>query len=203
MGSSAKTIRFSVLVDQCGPPELVTLWEAPGSNKAFQKALAEHRVMTIKLGTVGTKKDMGLIGFVETKNASYLIFPKSLREYEGRQVVGIKYELLATSRPKGPLVKLPAKGGGDGDTVSRPQTAPSSRARTHIAEPREPKPIPQPKRFRVTVRISASLDVEEEVEAENKQTAKKLALDSIARRAVDFSNAATSRKVVKMVVLGR
>src|SRR5439155_22235201 len=98
MEVSAKTIRFSVLVQECGPPELMTLWQGPKDNKEFQKALADHRVMTIKQEPVGTKKDVGIIGFVETKSASYLIFPKSLRAYEGRRVVGIKYDLLATPK---------------------------------------------------------------------------------------------------------
>ena len=70
MELSAKTIRFPVLVQECGRPELVTLWQGAKGNKEFQKALADHRVMTIKQEPVGTKKDVGIIGFVETKSAS-------------------------------------------------------------------------------------------------------------------------------------
>ena len=56
--------------------------------------------MTIHQENVGAKKDSGVVGFAEHPHAQYLVFPKSLRRFDGRRVIGIKYELLAKgSRP--------------------------------------------------------------------------------------------------------
>ena len=64
----------------------------------FQKALKNHRVLSVHQELVGTKKDHGLVGFSEGPHAQYLIFPKSLRRFADRRVIGIDYELLAARK---------------------------------------------------------------------------------------------------------
>ena len=48
--------------------------------------------MTIQRSDSGT--EFGIVGFKERKGASYLVFPKSLKRFENRRVVGINWDLL-------------------------------------------------------------------------------------------------------------
>jgi hypothetical protein len=49
-------------------------------------------VMTIQQTNAGT--DFGVVGFVKRKGARYLVFPKSLKRFEGNRIVGIKWEKI-------------------------------------------------------------------------------------------------------------
>lgn len=89
-----KTVRFAELVARAGKPEPHQLWSDPGRDRTFQRARKEHRVLTIHQENVGTKKDFGVVGFHEEPRAQFVIFPKSIREFEGRRVIGINYDLL-------------------------------------------------------------------------------------------------------------
>ena len=103
--NAAPTARFAAVVQQAGAPEQVIPWKDPARDPKFQKAIREHRVMTITLPTVGTQKDFGVIGFEREKNAAFLIFPKSLKQFAGKRIVGIKYDLLAPAKAEGKPVK--------------------------------------------------------------------------------------------------
>src|SRR5688572_25315198 len=92
-----KTVRFAEVVAKSGAPEAYQLWLPPKQDRAFQRAAKEHRVMTIHQENVGAKKDHGTVGFLEEPQAQYLIFPKTLRAFSERKVIGINYELLAKS----------------------------------------------------------------------------------------------------------
>jgi hypothetical protein len=89
------TARFKSVVEQCGVPEVYTLWVEPKKDATFQRALTQHRVMSIHQETVGTRKDYGEIGFTGGSQGQLLIFPTSLKAFVGKKVVGIQYELLA------------------------------------------------------------------------------------------------------------
>jgi hypothetical protein len=41
-------------------------------------------------------REFGIIGFKEKKEASYLVFPKSLKRFENRRIVGINWDLVKT-----------------------------------------------------------------------------------------------------------
>ena len=88
-----KTARFSDLVDNAGKPQPYTLWQKPAADRHFQSALKNHRVATIQQGESGT--EFGMVGFKQSKTARYLIFPKSLKRFEGQRIVGIKWDLVA------------------------------------------------------------------------------------------------------------
>lgn len=92
-----KTVRFTQVVERSGEPQVHTLWLPPNKDPELQRAQKANRVMTIEPGSAGGKTDVGTIGF-ETgsgKPAQFLIFPKSLKSFEGARVVGIKFDLVA------------------------------------------------------------------------------------------------------------
>ena len=89
-----KTVRFSVIVEKCGAPEVYTLWQKPKDDRRFQTMLKNHRVMTVQQTETGT--DFGIAEFCERKGARYLVFPKSLKRFAGKRVVGINWSLVNT-----------------------------------------------------------------------------------------------------------
>lgn len=89
-----KTARFRDIVAKAGQPEIVTLWQEPKKNPAFQRAQREQRVMSVHQTVTSTKKDFGEVGYVAGANITYLVFPKSLKAFAGRRIVGIDYSLL-------------------------------------------------------------------------------------------------------------
>ena len=48
--------------------------------------------MTIQRSDAGT--EFGIVGFKERKGGSYLVFPKSLKRFEDKRIVGINWELV-------------------------------------------------------------------------------------------------------------
>jgi hypothetical protein len=88
-----KTVRFSDVLKQAGEPELHLLLIEPGKDKGLQRAVREHRVMTLHQFQ-GGKSDYGAIGFEKDVRGQVLVFPKSLKQFDGKKVVAIKYELL-------------------------------------------------------------------------------------------------------------
>jgi hypothetical protein len=84
-----KTIRFSQIVEECGQPNVYTLWEKPAADRRFQAQLKNNRVMTVQKSERGT--DFGIIGFKERKSARYLVFPKSLKQFANKRVIGIDW----------------------------------------------------------------------------------------------------------------
>jgi hypothetical protein len=87
-----KTIRFSQVVEECGQPNVYTLWEKPAADRRLQTQLKNNRVMTVQKSESGT--DFGIIGFKERKGARYLVFPKSLKQFADKRVIGIDWTLI-------------------------------------------------------------------------------------------------------------
>ena len=87
-----KTVRFAVVVEKCGTPEVYTLWQKPGADRRFQSLLKNHRIMTIQESESGT--EFGVADYCERKGARYLAFPKSLRTFADKRIVGINWELV-------------------------------------------------------------------------------------------------------------
>jgi hypothetical protein len=90
-----KNARFSEVVEKAGQPEPYTLWQKPTADRHLQTALKNHRVMTIQQTESGT--EFGIVGFKQSKTASYLIFPKSLKRFEDKRIVGIKWVLVTNN----------------------------------------------------------------------------------------------------------
>lgn len=87
-----KTARFSQVIERCGKPQVYTLWQRPSADRHLQSQIKNHRVMTILKSESGT--DFGLVGFKESKEARYVIFPKSLKRFSDKRIVGIDWSLI-------------------------------------------------------------------------------------------------------------
>jgi hypothetical protein len=87
-----KTARFAQVIEKCGKAEPYTLWLKPVNDSHFQSALKNHRVMSIQRSESGT--EFGIVGFKENKGVSYLVFPKSLKRFENKRIIGINWTLV-------------------------------------------------------------------------------------------------------------
>lgn len=121
------TVRFSQLVTASGKPQLHTLWGPPEKDPEFQRAIKAGRVLTIHQENVGSKKDYGVVGFSKDGPAQYLVFPRSLKRFEGQRVVGIKYEVFDV-----PLVSGKAGGEKKPSTGSKSARSPQKRSQRTV-----------------------------------------------------------------------
>jgi hypothetical protein len=87
-----KTARFAVVVEECGAPEVYTLWQKPEADRSFQSLLKKHRIMTIQQTDAGT--EFGIAAYCERKGATFLVFPKSVKRFADRRIVGVKWDLV-------------------------------------------------------------------------------------------------------------
>ena len=87
-----KTARFAIVVEKCGTPEVYTLWQKPEADRRFQTLMKNHRIMTVQQSKSGT--DFGVANFCKRKGASYLAFPKSLKRFENKRIVGVNWDLV-------------------------------------------------------------------------------------------------------------
>lgn len=213
MASDPKQVRFAKLVAEAGPPEVYTPWLDPAKDPEFQKALRQGRILTVDRVTVGTKKDSGEVGYAARENAGYLIFPRSIKAYAGKKVIGLNYELLEKPKaPARPPRKEPAQSkttAPSPKTADRPAAGPKTEKFTAPpkappappvkALPKPPPPPPPPPRFRVVVRLQASVEIERELEAKNRREAGEMALREIEPGAVDFAAGTLTKRVVRVV----
>jgi hypothetical protein len=179
---TARTTRFTEVVNTAGKPELAYLWTDPAKDKPFMAAVRQKRVMTLNQETVGNRKDFGLVGFHPGKHASYLIFPKPLSAFNGRRIVGIKYDLLGSPQPMGRRV-APLK------------TPPAGRFKPGIKPTLQ---VSKKKAYKVTVRFTATKDVAEEVEAASRSEALETAIRQV--QVPEFTHADVIRKVTQVRV---
>lgn len=91
-----KTVRFTQIVERSGRPRVHTLWVQPEKDAEFKRAREGQRLMTIQSGLISGKADAGFVGFdaAHREGGQFLIFPKSLKRFDGARVVGIKFDLI-------------------------------------------------------------------------------------------------------------
>jgi hypothetical protein len=87
-----KTARFSQIIENSGNPQVYTLWQKPSADRHLQAQIKKTRVMTILKSQSGT--DFGIVGFKESREARYLIFPKSLKRFAEQHIIGIDWALV-------------------------------------------------------------------------------------------------------------
>ena len=87
-----KTTRFSRIVEKCGKPQVYTLWQKPSADRHLQAQIKKSRVITILKSESGT--DFGIVGFKESREARYLVFPKSLKRFAEKRIIGIDWTLV-------------------------------------------------------------------------------------------------------------
>ena len=183
MANKDKTARFAAIVEEAGQPEVFDLWQDPARDQNFQSAVKRQRVMTVERKRSGAGTDFGMVGFKKTKNASYLIFPRSLDAYADKRIVGIKYDLLSKSPAKGPKIKPGRK----------PSAAPDRK------QPRETTPTTkQQSLFQVHIRYTAEVEQSESIEAPSEAAARKIALEHAGSITPDFNSAKLTRRIVKL-----
>ena len=137
-----KTVRFSNVVQKSGQPETHLIFVEPSKDRTLQSAIKANRVMTVEQTAVGTKTDRGEIGFHPGTSRQFLVFPKSLRAFAGRSVVGIKYDLLgSTEVPKGqraPAPRPPKKKPRQPSVFSTPAPKPARATKARAEKTPEP-----------------------------------------------------------------
>jgi len=89
-----KTKRFADVLEAAGKPEPYTLWQKPAQDRHLQSEIKNNRVMTVLKTEAGG--EFGMVGFKEKKGVSYLVFPKSLKRFENRRIVGVNWDLVKT-----------------------------------------------------------------------------------------------------------
>jgi hypothetical protein len=127
-----KTVRFSQVVAKCGKPESYLVFVDPAKDRALQSVIKAQRVMTVFQEAVGTKTDRAEIGFHPGPGRQFLVFPKSLRTFADRKVVGIKYDLLHVAEvPKGKRATKPRPQKNPvrktGEKALKPQRTPAAK----------------------------------------------------------------------------
>jgi hypothetical protein len=90
-----KTARFAQVVQECGKPEVYTLWQKPARDRHLQSQIKNNRVMTVQKSQAGT--EFGMVGFTERKGAICLLFQKSLKRFEDKRIVGINWDLVKST----------------------------------------------------------------------------------------------------------
>jgi hypothetical protein len=125
------TVRFSQIVESSGKPDTHLLLIDPAKDKTLQAAIKSNRVMTVYQGSRDTKTDYGTIGFAEGPSRQFLIFPKTLKPFADKRVIGIKYELLesipvsqdeTTSEPKSDKASKPTRDQAPTEVDRQPAT---------------------------------------------------------------------------------
>jgi hypothetical protein len=150
---AAKAVRFTRVVERSGRPRPHTLWLAPEKDPELKRAIAAHRVMMVEPGSAGGKTDFGMVGFnaSDAASAQILIFPKSLKAFEGARVVGIKFDLveqpkMETARAPAPK-PVPRRVSSPAPSAARtPPPAPSKPSKPQPPEPEENKSAPDEQR---------------------------------------------------------
>jgi len=87
-----KTARFSHVIETCGTPQVYTLWQKRSADRHLQAQIKKSHVMTILKSESGT--DFGIVAFKESRDARYLVFPKSLKRFEDKRIIGIDRALV-------------------------------------------------------------------------------------------------------------
>jgi hypothetical protein len=129
---SVKTVRFANVVERSGAPETYLVLLDPAKDRALQSAVKAQRVMTVFQESVGTRADYGEVGFNPGPGRQFLVFPKSLKPFVGREVIGIKYDLISSPEvPKSERARAPRP-----PKKPKPKSAPKYRQENPKPEPR-------------------------------------------------------------------
>lgn len=170
------TVRFAKVVASCGKPEVFLLLNKDDPD--FQKALKANRVMSL-LGQSEGKTDYGEVGYDEKKRPQLLVFPKSLKRFEGDRVVGIKYDEFSEvdyapatkTKTAAKVNKANAKKPPKAEHSSEPEQAPPQKVKKPDKKPpvKKARPEKPPSRPRVAKPKKAKASPKEEKKAEREK----------------------------------
>lgn len=136
-------VRFSKVVQVAGKPDVHLLWVDPADDSVLKKAEKANRVVTLHQEPAGNKTDYGTVGFQKGAAGQVLIFPKSVKAFAGKRIVGVKYDLLE-SKPipkskQAPPPKPPQKRVAKAKPIVRSKPSPAKKEKELL------KVIPFPK----------------------------------------------------------
>lgn len=208
-----KKLRFGDLVRNAGRPKVLTLWTKPEQDRALSSAIKKNRVVT--LIQEPNKKDHGLIGLHQARNALYLIFPRPLPREPTARIIGINYQLIEEPDLKPRLRKPEPKPASEWEApklsagrpaptlaggLQKPKPAPHgephiNRTDRHSGKPGRPKPLTR--KFRVNVRRTASVEKELTVEAPSKKAAERQAVAAVQNEPFALDEADLGTEVLK------
>jgi hypothetical protein len=141
------TVRFSKIVEVSGKPDTHLLLVDPAKDKTLQAAIKSNRVMTVYQGSGSTKTDYGTIGFEEGSSRQFLLFPKTLKSFADKRVIGIKYDLLDSitvlkeDREPKPAAKQPKKPTTDAAPNREHETATQTVRKPEERKKKEPAKV--------------------------------------------------------------
>ncbi len=151
------TARFKDLVARVGRPEVHLSWSGPAKDAVLQEAAKANRLLSVHQNTRGGKKDHGEVGLHAGRDVQYLLFPKSLRAFAGKRIVGIDYDALggelSASAPavtkrakKASAAPKAERGKADNKIVAfEPPSRPAARASTPTPTPRKKAKAARPR----------------------------------------------------------
>ena len=195
--SNVKQVRFGKMVEAGGKPGAYLAFSDPDRDPSFMRAAKESRVVTIKQEPTSNRKDFGVVGYVKEKYATYLIFPKSLREFSGQRVIGIDYSILQSADVRvGGKVPAPRKK-PEPKKAKKTMAAAISKPEPAQTAPKPEKPQPQPKRFEVELQITTVVRKDIAVTAWNQTEAKAKAIREM-EASMDSDKGRMTVKAVKV-----
>ena len=179
--TTAKQVRFAKIVETGGKPEAYLPFSDPEKDPAFMRAAKEGRVVTIKQEPTAKHKDFGIVGFVKEKFATYLIFPRSLKDFDGQRVIGIDYGVLQSAdvRIGGKVPAIPKRSEPKKPKAKPVKAEPEPKPAPAKPVPKPKKEKPEPKRFVAEVVVTTIDRRQVEVSAWNATEAKAKALRQV------------------------
>lgn len=141
------------------------------------RAVKANRVLSVRQEPTSKLADYGVVGFDEQKHTTYLVFPNSLAGFADARIVGIRYDVVGSSRVStSPAPKFPKQKAGANRlaTTARP-SAKSPTGRTAPKRAPRKRVEPERKTFRVHLRVTIVREKDVEVEATTRADAKKKA----------------------------
>jgi hypothetical protein len=154
----------------------------------------QHRVMTVIQPPAGTQKDYGVTGALFQKHVAYLIFPKDLKAFEGKRVVGIKYDADSEVQVPSRGRPMPFK------VLPRPGVGGKKRRRVSLRKPAVSAPVKAEQPYTVVVELKAVQRKEVTVMAKRKAEVRAKALKA-ATETIQFEPEQVKSRVVKVEVV--
>jgi hypothetical protein len=131
--------RFTSVVEQCGRPTVHLTLRNPARDPALQKLERQSRVMTLHHAGHGGGADHGEVGIRTGPGRQLIVFPRSLRRFAKRRIVGIRYDLLDEN------LRITAPGAAPARKRRRAMTRQPKPVRRAAAPPKpESTPAPAP-----------------------------------------------------------
>ncbi len=114
----------------------------PAKDKDLQAAVKAQKVMTVFQASPGGKADHGEVGLETGPGRQFLVFPKSVKAYAGRPVIGIKYDLLESAEPERAAPPVPSPKKPARSIPAKREPAKPKPAAPKRVEPKKEKPAP-------------------------------------------------------------